>query len=381
MKIGFDAKRAVNNNTGLGNYSRLVIDSLAERCPGSRFLLYTPRFRQNPRLQPILDRHPNLSVALPENSTRLPALWRTWGMTRQLMHDGVQLYHGLSNELPLTISRSPIPSVVTIHDVIYRRLPGCYNAPDRLLYDFKYGHSARAATRIIAVSECTRRDIIEYYGVQPDKIDVVYQGCDDSFRKVPAQDKLEEVRARYSLPERYVIQVGTVERRKNLELTVRALQSLPQDVSLIVVGRDGKGYLETMRALASTLGLGARVRFMTEVPFADLPALYRLASVSAYPSFYEGFGIPVIEAIESGCPVVAATGSCLEEAGGDAAIYVSPRSPREMSLALGQLLEDKDQRARRIAAGKSYVTRFNQDLMADSILTTYSRALETFRAH
>ena len=142
------------------------------------------------------------------------ALWRSFGLTNNLAADKVSIYHGLSNELPLNISAAGIPSVVTMHDVIYRRMPECYSGVDRILYDFKYGRSCRNATRIIAVSECTKRDVAELYGVDPGKIDVVYQGCDDSFRREIPEEELEGVRRRLGLPGRYVLQVGTIEERK-----------------------------------------------------------------------------------------------------------------------------------------------------------------------
>ncbi|MDE6811307.1 MAG: glycosyltransferase family 4 protein, partial [Muribaculaceae bacterium] len=251
MVIGFDGKRAINNLTGLGNYSRLVLESLARAAGGSHHLLvYAPGMRRNPRLAPLLEAA-NVEFRYPGPVGFHGALWRTFGISNHLLADKVDLYHGLSNELPLNIRKSGVPSVVTLHDVIYRRLPSCYGAFDRRMYDFKYGSSCRNADRVIAISECTRRDAIEIYGIPGDKIDVVYQGCDDIFRMPVSAGKLQEVRERYSLPERYIIQVGTVEWRKNLALSAASLAGLDSDVKLLAVGRDRKGYrrevLETAR--------------------------------------------------------------------------------------------------------------------------------------
>lgn len=378
MIVGFDGKRAVSNMTGLGNYSRLVIEKLAERNPADRFLVYTPRLSDNPRLAPLRSLH-NVEFRLPAPQGFKGSLWRTFGITNNLRPDGVDVYHGLSNELPLNIAKSGVPAVLTMHDVIYRTMPGCYKPIDRRIYDFKYGRSCRAADRIIAVSECTKRDITRFYGVDPDRIDVIYQGCDESFKRIWSQEELAELRARLGLPAKYVLQVGTIERRKNLELTVRALQSLPMDVALVVVGRDHHGYKKEIDRIARELGVTERIHFYAGLDFKDLPGVNQAAEVIAYPSRYEGFGIPVIEGLESRRPVVAATGSCLEEAGGPDTLYVDPDSPRDMAAALIACLRGGRDIDEMTAAGKAYAARFDTRNMASQIMDTYAKAIETFR--
>lgn len=369
MKIGYDAKRAVNNFTGLGNYSRLVISQVATLPDRPELILYTPKMKDNPLLDPIKSL-PNVRFAFPPPSGFQGSLWRTFGLTNSLRPDGCEIYHGLSNELPLNIRRSGVPSVVTIHDLIYRRLPQCYNAVDRILYDFKYGRSCRNADKIVAISECTKRDIVELYGIEPEKIEVIYQGCDDSFRRPVSKERLEEVRKKYRLPDRYVIQVGTIEWRKNLALTVEALPSLPEDVELVVIGRDRKGYKYDCLDVAKRGGVADRIHWLGSVDFRDLPALYRLAAVAAYPSRYEGYGIPVIEALCCGVPVVGAIGSTLEEAARSfyndipaesvknipESLFVNPESAAEMAEALNAVLDGKveDFKAPMVASVQPY---------------------------
>lgn len=376
MIIGFDAKRAVRNFTGLGNYSRLVIEEVATARPDDLLLLYTPDLRRNPRLKKI-ENLKNARFVTPAE-TRLPkAVWRTWGITKQLRADNLSIFHGLSNELPLNIAAASIPSVVTIHDLIFLRLPYCYKPIDRTLYNYKYSKSAKSATRIIAVSERTKADITEFYGIDPDKIDVVYQGCDDSFREMWDRERIEDLRLRYSLPKRYIVQVGTIEKRKNLEITVKALTAIPDDIDLVVIGRDN-GYLKEVEHIALQSGVRQRIHIISDLPFADLPGVYQAADVAAYPSRYEGFGIPVIEALESQTPVVAAKGSCLEEAGGPGGTYVDPDAPREMAEALNALLRDKNMASMQAREGKSYVSRFNCSGMAGAILETYQKGIDQF---
>lgn len=379
MKIGFDGKRAVCNNTGLGNYSRLVIEQLAASArKGEELFVYTPRMTDNPRLTRIktfpqvrfMVRHPRFMESA--------AAWRSRGIVRDMRHDAIDLYHGLSNELPLNIAASGIPSVLTMHDVIYRRLPYCYSAIDRLLYDYKYGRSCRAATRIIAISECTKRDIIHYYNVPEEKIDVVYQGCDPQFSRQWSHEESDTLRRRLDLPERYVVQVGTVERRKNLELTVRAMAALPPEIKLVAIGRDNS-YMKRVQAIARKEGVADRVIFMGAVPFADLPGVYQAAEAIAYPSRYEGFGLPVIEGILSRRPVIAATGSCLEEAGGEGAIYVNPDDVRGMAEALRSVTDGSADTAAMTMRGLRHVARFDTAVMADNIHTIYAKTLSYFQ--
>lgn len=376
MRIGFDGKRAVRNMTGLGNYSRLVLESLAAaEDGGNELLVYAPDMRDNPRLARLRECR-NVEFRFPAPVGFRGSLWRSFGITNHLHADGVEIYHGLSNELPLNIRKGGVRSVVTLHDVIYRRLPSCYGAFDRRMYDFKYGRSCRNADRVIAISECTRRDAIELYGVDPEKVDVVYQGCDDIFREVPSAGRLAEVAARYSLPERYVIQVGTIEWRKNLALTASALKGLPDDVALVAVGRDRLGYKKEVMRAAERAGVSAeRVIWLEGVPFSDLPLLYRLASVSALPSRYEGFGIPVIESLECETPFVGARGSCLEEAAGPAGRYVDPDSVDELIAELREAIEGGEAVRRRVAEGKEYVKRFDNSKMGEALMAVYRKAL------
>jgi len=375
IRIGFDGKRAALNNTGLGNYSRFVIESLAKYNPERIHAVYTPRENEPDKLH-IIRRLPNVEICLPDRRG-IKSLWRSYGITAQLKRDGITLYHGLSNELPMNIGSSGIKSVVTIHDVIYRRLPYCYSAIDRKLYDTKYGHSCKAADRIIAVSECTKRDVMYYYGVDESKIDVVYQGCDAQFRRAVSSDETEGIKRKYSLPDRYVIQVGTIEKRKNLENTIRGMVQLPDDVNLVAVGRD-RGYRKELDAIARELGLSGRIYYLDNAAFGDLPALYKGALASVYPSRYEGFGIPVLESLACGVPVVAATGSCLEEAGGEAAYYADPEDSRGIGEAMRAAIK-KD--TTRIETGRRHSMKFSNDNVARETEQVYDKILkrENFR--
>lgn len=373
MKIGFDGKRAIRNMTGLGNYSRLVIESLAETYPDLDLTLFSPVDGDSPRLDKI-HTLPNISLRLPQKGEAPlgSGMWRTCGISKLLAGEKIEIYHGLSNELPLGIEKSGIPSVVTMHDVIYRIMPECYKPIDRLIYDFKYGRSCRAATRIIAVSERTKHDVMRYYGVDEDKIDVVYQGCDDIFKHMHTDTQIVATLRKYGISSPYIIQVGSIEKRKNAMLTVQALSALPPRYSLVLVGR-GTPYLGKVMAEAERLGTGSRVIVLDNVTFSDLPALYQGAAAAAYPSRYEGFGIPVLEALNSRIPCVAATGSCLEEAGGPEGIYVDPDDARSLAESLLHVIGDNTARTGIIGHGLRHAARFSNADIPQRLMAVYHK--------
>ncbi len=377
--IGLDGKRAVLNNTGLGNYSRYAVNILSAAYPGSTFRLYSPADSDNERLRPLLARD-NVELFTPSlkpSNGLTKAFWRSVDLPVQLQADGVAVYHGLSNELPLTI-KGVCPSVVTIHDLIWRRVPRDYSAIDRRLYDFKYGRSARIATRVIAISECTKRDLMADYGIPEEKIDIIYQGIDPVFSLAVGTEDRARVRARYKLPERYIISVGTVQSRKNQLLAVRALARLPKAVGLVIVGRMDGSYADEVRREIERLGLADRVLQLSGVPFADIPALYSAAELSTYTSRYEGFGLPVVESLAMGTPVIACTGSCLEEAGGEGGIYVNPDDVAACAEAAEHLLDDVVFHDKTARLGRQHIRRFSAENFARQTMACYKKALISF---
>lgn len=377
MKIGYDGKRAVQNFTGLGNYSRYVLESLVTYAPENEYRLYAPARRPNPQLDGLLAQSGGrLSLHLPEAAIwkHWPSLWRIGGIRSDLERDGIDLFHGLSNELPLTIHRTRgVKSVVTIHDLIFLRLPHSYPAVDRRIYDYKCRYACRRADRIIAVSECTKRDIVYYYGIPEEKISVIYQGCDPAFARPVPQAEREEVCRRYGLPRRYVLCVGTIEERKNALMAVEALRRLPTELHLVLVGRP-TAYAEKVKARVAEAGLQQRVHLLHGLPFADLPAVYQCASSFIYPSVYEGFGIPILEALNAGLPVVAAKGSCLEEAGGPHSFYADPTDADALADALRHTLIP-EAAARMAEKGRKWAAQFTPEQLTAQTLECYRQAL------
>lgn len=379
MIIGYDGKRAVENNTGLGNYSRLLVDQLATRFPENTYRLYAPHIRPNPRMQNMLLNR-NVTIVTPDRPgwQMLPSLWRSKGMTDSLIEDKVDLFHGLSGELPFNIDNLHKPTVLTVHDVIFRRFPQYYAAIDRKIYDQKFSRSCHKATRVIAISECTKRDIMEFYDVPEEKIDVIYQGCHSQFQRTPSPEEIRQVKTKYGVNGPYIITVGTVETRKNQAIAMRGMYGLPAELSLVIVGRR-TGYARILDRYISTYKLGNRIKFIENVDFADLPALYAGAFCSSYTSRYEGFGIPVIESLSSGCPVIVASGSCLEEAGGPGAPSIDPDDIEQWISIVKEFIDYPEYRRKAIRDGRKYVERFNNSDMAANVMNTYLRAIKEYR--
>ena len=376
MKIGFDGKRAVQNFTGLGNYSRYIADILCHFCPENEYVLYAPQKRNNKRLDILTEKYPQFHLSYPAASfwRKFSSLWRIFGITHQLEKENASIFHGLSNELPLNIHKSDIKSVVTIHDLIFLRYPQYYHFIDRKIYTYKFRKACENADKIIAISECTKRDIIQYFHIPTDKIEVVYQGCDPVFEHPIDNKKKEEVCAKYQLPARYILNIGSIEERKNALLIVQALAQLPQDIHLIIVGRRTT-YTKKIEHFINEHSLTSRVHIMHNIPFGDLPAIYQSAEIFVYPSYFEGFGIPIIEALHSGVPVVAATGSCLEEAGGPDSIYVNPNNVDETIQVLKEILSNPSKKKLMIEKGKEFVKRFAAENHATQIINIYKNII------
>jgi len=371
--IGFDAKRIMRNGTGLGSYGRTLINALAAEDASLELRLYAPD-EGNEALRTQLTTADNIVPVYPQqaHSALAKALWRSKGVVKDLKRDGVTLFHGLSGELPLGIKAAGIRTLVTVHDLIFMRHPEFYHAWDVFIYIRKFRRMLKEADRIVAISECTKRDIVELGGFPADRIDVIYQSCGTRFKQPVSDVERQEVVKRYALPPRYMLCVGTIEARKNVLLAVKALPHLPEDLHLVILGRPTK-YAETVKKWVEKHTLTSRVHFLHGVPNNDLPAIYRSAEVFVYPSRYEGFGLPIIEAIQSELPVVACTGSCLEEAGGPDSLYVGSDDVEGLAHAVSRVLKSSAERSARITRSLQYIRCFENSDIARRMLEEYER--------
>jgi glycosyltransferase involved in cell wall biosynthesis len=372
LKIGYDGKRAANNLTGLGNYSRSLVEHLAVQFPENQYFIYTPKINLEASNFSVFVRK-NVQLILPRKG-KSKLFWRSLGIKDQLKKDKIDIFHGLSHEIPFGIKKTGIKSIVTIHDLIFLKQPQYYKWIDRSIYRFKSKYACKNADRIIAISEKTKQDIVELYQTDPSKIEVIYQSCDDSFKiKVSATDK-RKVKEFYQLPEKYLLNVGTIEARKNLLQLVKALPKIDTAYPLVVIGKL-TSYAETVKNEIEKLGLQQRVIFLNNVSFKDLPSIYQMSTAFILPSYYEGFGIPIIEALYGNVPVIAAKGSCLEEAGGPFSLYFSPDDVDELASAVNKVLSDTNLQEQMKLKGREYVQKFNNNIVNEQLMDCYLKTL------
>lgn len=368
MRTGFDAKRAFLNSSGLGNYSRYVINGLCEKYPANEYYLYTTGEGSFVPPSHSVVRKPS---GFP--GKQFPSYWRTFSLAADLERDRIELFHGLSNEIPRLPQKRNFRTVVTIHDLIFIRHPELYPFTDRSFYLWKTRYAVRHADHIIATSEQTRSDLIELIGAYPKKISVVYQSCDPRFGIPVSEDEKERIRQKYRLPGRFILSVGTVEERKNLLGIAEALRLGRIDIPVISAGRKTAYAAKTENFVRENKLHDFRL--LGEVPSADLPAIYQMATIFIYPSFYEGFGIPVLEAISSGLPVITSAGGCLEESGGEGALFVDPHDPSQLSEAIRTLLNNEPLCSDLTAKGLLHAAEFSQEKTLAQLYKTYELCL------
>ncbi|QCK16070.1 glycosyltransferase family 4 protein [Mangrovivirga cuniculi] len=369
FKIGYDAKRAFNNFTGLGNYSRTLIRSIADNYPDNELYLFTPKVKNKPVVEQFKNSD-HFQIVLPES--KMKSYWRTYGITKLLKDKNIDIYHGLSNELPSNIQSAHIKSVVTIHDLIFKIHPEHFPFIDRKIYEYKCQSACMKSDKIIAISESAKNDIIKFYNTPEEKIEVIYQACGEQYQKVKLEEELKQVKEKHKLPGEFILFVGTINDRKNLKGLIKAIAALPENnrIPVVVVGK-GKRYKKESIEMIRAKGLQKYFYFYRDIDDDDLASFYQLSSAFIYPSLYEGFGIPVIEALNSKTPVLASNTSSIPEAGGDAAEYFDPYNPDEMANAISKVIESDSLQKEMISKGIEHARKFSSDNAAEKIMACY----------
>ncbi len=303
------------------------------------------------------------------------ALWQQMTLPRLLARHGVDVLHSTHHDLPLRVP-ARVRRVVTVHDVTFLIMPGRYPPLRRWYMRVITTLAARVADAIIAPSHTVRRDVLERLRVGPERVAVVYEAAGERFRPAPDDAVAQTLRREGLAAHPYVLSVGSLEPGKNrarLIAAIHALRSRGSQARLVIVGQPAWGY-ERDFALVRRLGLEDRVRFLDYVPAADLPALYTGARVFAFPSLYEGFGLPVLEAMACGTPVVTSNVSATAEVAGDAALLVDPRDVEAIADAIERVLDDERLAADLRARGLRRAADFSWDRAARETLAVYERA-------
>jgi len=360
MKIAYDAKRIFSSWSGLGNYSRDLVRVLATYFPDNQYLLFNKK--KSERGEAIL-KLPNVTFVQTTKGT----LSRQLNTGIDAQNNGADIFHGLSGELPLKWNSKPIKKIVTIHDLIFERFPEYYTWIDRKIHFWKFKKASFSADKIIAISEQTKRDIIQFLKVNENKIEVVYQGCHASFKEKQSEEILKQIKEKFNLPEKFILNVGTIEPRKNLLNVVKALKD--SKIPLVVVGAKKPKYFKLIEKEIEKNKI--EVQFLSGISMEELAGIYKLAEIFIYPSFFEGFGIPVIEALFSETVVITSNTSCLPEAGGPDSVYVNPYNVNDIKAKILFLWENESERKRRAEKGLQFVQKFNDEVIADEMMKVY----------
>lgn len=368
MYIGFDAKRAFLNASGLGNYSRNTLNAINQYYPGNEIVLFSPEIKNE-----LFPNHNQFEVVSPRNSLFkiYSSFWRNFMVSRELKKRRIDIFHGLSNELPNGIHKTDVPAVVTIHDLIFVRFPEFYKTIDRKIYFNKVKYACDSAQRIIAISEQTKEDIIRFFNVDSNKIEVVYQSVSPVFFE---KGNTGYLLSKYNLKEQFILSVGTHEPRKNQLSLLKAIKAENLDIQVVFVGKK-TSYTKKMAHFISENKMEDQVKFLNDISENDLAGLYQLASLSVYISFFEGFGLPVIEAMASGCPVITSNVSCLPETAGGAAILCTPNDVDELGKQIKSSLENETLRNELIAKGKVRANLFHPKHFSKKMISLYNEIL------
>ena len=373
MNIGFEEKRVFHNKTGLGNYSRDLVRVLATYFPKNNYFLYNPKEYKKAL---FVSNNTNVFEKKPVSkfNQKFATLWRQKAVVKDLSKDNISIYHGLSGELPIGLQKKGIKSVVTIHDLIFVRYPNLYSFFDRKIHFYKFKKAAERANLIIAISEQTKKDIVSYLHINPNKIKVIYQGCQDVFKKKYSDEDKLLVSKKYNLPNTFVLNVGTIEERKNALTIVKAIKRL--DIDLVLIGKE-TDYTQKIHQYIAENKLEKRVHFLKCLTSEELAIIYQLAVVFVYPSIFEGFGIPIIEALYSETPVITNKTGVFSEAAGPNSLYIEPFDDKDLAHKITSILNDSELASKMKQEGLKFAQRFNDDVIAADVMNCYQQVLST----
>ncbi|GJM27533.1 MAG: glycosyl transferase family 1 [Cyclobacteriaceae bacterium] len=379
MKVGFDAKRIFHNQRGLGSYGRNLLQGLLKYHPQAQYYLYTPKIKSLPELNlPWTPQH-NLKLRTPGVMFPgfLNGLWRSLLINQSINEDKLDIYHGLSQEVPFNMTSSRPRVIVTVHDLIFLKYPQFFSPLNRKIYTRKIAHACANSDTVLAISEQTKSDLVTMLKIKQNKIRVVYQGCDEIYYQETVEPIPRSIN-NFQLPEKYILYVGALVPHKNAMAILKALRLMKErDYHLIIVGK-GKKYYHQLQEFIERYNLSGRVTFLSNIgPISNkqLAAIYRLASLFVFPSLMEGFGIPVIEAMFSGIPVIINQQAGLSEAAGDAALEVDVNHSELLAESIDQILKDKSISKNMVEKGALHVQKFKLERVTSQVLECYQQLL------
>ena len=387
MEVAIDAQLVSfgqsYRNAGVSRYTQTLLEALGSQEPTAvesaeqHYSVLINASELAAANESTLGGLPNVTLVPNRRPITSPArrvAWEQFVLPHELRRMGVDVFHAPVNVLP---ARVPCPSVVTIHDLAFYHYPEYFRPSRRLYQRVLTSHSARRATLIAADSESAKRDIVEFLRVPEDRVEVIYIALGRDFHPVRDTEQLAAFRAAHNLPERYLLYLGTLEPRKNLERLVTAYARLrterPETPPLVVAGAKG-WYFQPLFERVHALGAENTITFVGYVSREEQALWYSAATAFLYPSLYEGFGLPVLEALACGTPTLTSNVSSLPEAAGDVALQVAPTDTDALADGIRRLLEDEQLRSQMALAGPEWAGRFTRERMARSYATLYERA-------
>lgn len=372
--IGFDARYAVTDREEYGSYCRLVIEAMAKATSRyGYYRAYTAPYNHHAIYERIEQLH-NVETMEPDGRLwhKMRFAWRLWGVTNDLRNGDVELFHGLTEFIPFGLQQRNIRSVVTIHNMAFLHDRSLTNSIDNIIKRLYISQLLHRVDRIVAVSECVKRDIVGQFIIDPDKVDVVYSGVAQNFMLVVNDTVKCEVRERYSIPERYILSVGRQLERRNMLSVIKLLPLLDHELHYVIVG-GATAYTQRLLRTAKELGVSDRVHILHDVAEGDMPAIYQGATMLLNLSSYEGYASSVAEAMASGTPVITIRGSSMEEIAESAAIYVDVANRDELVASIRKVLDDEEACAEMIRVGRRLASRFRAEVVAYNLLNCYRR--------
>ncbi|MDL2227530.1 glycosyltransferase family 4 protein [Odoribacter sp. OttesenSCG-928-L07] len=370
MKIGFDAKRAFCNSSGLGNYSRNIISAINEFYPQNDYSLFTPSIKKYSDFAKNI----NAEIITPKSIWNyFPSLWRSVFLSSIIKKYDIDIFHGLSNELPPGIIKEKSKKVVTIHDLIFLRHPELFGPINSFIYKYKTNYAITHADAIIAVSNQTKYDLMEFFHIPGNKISVIYQPCNPYFLSELDENYALTVKQNYHLPEKFILSVGNIEERKNIYSVLKAIHLHNIDIPLYIIGRK-TDYVNFLKGYIKLNNI-QNVHFLHSVNTMELKVFYHLAELLIYPSIFEGFGIPLIEALSCNTPVITNKDGCFQEAAGNGGYYVDVKNIDELADAMTKMLEDNALRDKLVKEGKEHIKKFDRQVIASNIIDLYESLL------
>ena len=362
-RFGFNKKTCLPNRVGSSEFCFQLLSKLAKLDTKNEYSIFLP-------VDPSAD--------LPKETKKWryvtfhsKKLWTLLGLSKKLKGYKLNVFFSPTHYLPLLVSS---PSVISILDVSYLYFPNLFKKKD--LYQLKFwgGYSIRKAKKIITISSSSRNDIIEMYKVNPEKIAVVYPGVKELKTENIKSKSMEDLKEKFGISSPYILFVGTLQPRKNIVRLVEAFSKLKTEnlkskdnLELVIVGKRGWQFEEILNS-PQKYAVANRVKFLDSVSDEDLPSLYKNALCFCLPSLYEGFGLPILEAMQYGCAVATSNVSSLPEAGGDAALYFDPESAEDIAKTLQTLIDDEELRKDLVKKGHEQVKKFSWEKTARETL-------------